>query len=1151
MEVASWLRELGLECYVAAFAANDVTPEVLPHLCADDLKELGVASVGHRRLLLAAIGTLRDRTGARSDDAPRTTASPLSSPSLPGSDEGERRQLTVMFCDIVESTALAAKFDPEDVRAITQVFYKTCADSINAYDGFVAKYLGDGVLAYFGYPRAHEDDAERAARAALDLIAAIGRLATPAALRLHARIGIATGLVVVGDLIGEGVAQERFVTGETPNLAARLQTLAEPDAVVISESTRNLLSSDFRVSDLGRCDLKGFPSGVNAWRVDEATVAESRFERRRTRELAAFVGRDEEQSLLLDRQKLAWDGSGQVVLVSGEAGIGKSRLGARLTDQLPAGAYARLFFQCSPYHKGNALHPFIVQLKREAGFEPGDSSEQRLQKIETLIAAGALDSEMALSLSLLAALLSLEMPGRLTKLDLSPTQQRRETLRVLLDRITGLSRRKPVLLIFEDAHWADATSLELLELVAERIPRLRVLAVITARPEFSPRWPTSAAISTIRLDRLDRRHAQLIVQRLASGRVLPEEVLAQIIARTDGIPLFIEELVKSVLESDLLVETAGRLRLNGPLPPFAIPATLQDSLMERLDRLAPVRGVAQIGAAIGREFSFSLIAAVAGIDADKLASALAQLEDAELVFRRGTPPGAVYTFKHALVQDTAYGSLLRSRRQRLHQQIAQTICDQFPEQAETEPEVIARHFTEAALMDSAVAWWSKAGRRAVSRLANVEAVQSFTKGLELIAALPAGEDRDRQELSFRLSLGLPLLATRGYAASEVERNYEAASALAERLDDREARFTSERGLWNCVYDRGELNRSAALSQRLLTLAEEDGDVTKLALAWRAHGSSLMSRAELVAAEEAFERCIALSDRFLPQSCVERYGEAPQVVAHLYKGVAQCVRGVCDQALENARHALSLARRIKHPLSEAFALSLVSLILLLRREYQACEELSKKQADLCSEHGFVFWYAAHQVTRGASAANLLHRGADVAEAKVGIENWRKTDALLHVPTFSSFLADAALACDDRKLADEALRTGMGAARENSDLLVLADLQRLQGRLLLTEGCRAEAQRAFVEAIETAGRQGAGLYHLRAARDLARLLATGDRYQAIEVLAPAVERLAEHRAGLDYQESVELLRELRNEGADQTAGQRRVRSASNSRSRAKPK
>jgi len=1123
MEVATWLSELRLECYAAAFAANDVTPDILPHLSSEDLKELGVTSVGHRRLLLAAIGKLRD--GSIAQDRPPASKIPGSAPPGPlaGTEEGERRHLTVIFCDMVDSTTLAGKLDPEDMRAVTQLFYKACAESIKAYEGYIAKYLGDGVLAYFGYPRAHEDDAERAARAGLDLIAALRRIETPALVSVRARIGIATGLVVVGEVVGEGAAQERFVAGDTPNLAARLQALAAPDTVVASESTRDLLSTDFRLRHLGKFNLKGFPTEVNAWRIDEAITAESRFEKRRSKELADFVGRDEERSLLLDRQKLAWQGRGQLVLISGEAGIGKSRIAAWLTEQLQGGSYTRLLFQGSPYHKDSALHPFIAQMKREAGFEPSDSLERRREKLAALVADSVPDSEIALAL--LSALLSLDLPDR-PCLDLSPTQQRRETLRVLLERIVELSRRKPVLLIFEDAQWADATSLELLELVAERITRMRVLVIVTSRPEFAPRWPMSAEISTVNLVRLDRRHAQMIVQRLASGRTLPDEVQAQIIARTDGVPLFIEELIKSVLESDLLVEAAGRLQLKAGLPPLAIPATLQDSLMERLDRLAPVRGIAQIAAAIGREFSFSLISAVAVIDADTLAEGLSQLEAAELIFRRGTPPYAIYAFKHALVQDTAYGSLLKSRRQRLHQVIAKTLCDKFPEQAETEPEVIAHHFTQAELIGPAAAWWAKAGRRAMSRLANFEAVQSFTRGLGLVAALPEGKERDKQELSFRLSLGLPLLATRGYASTEVERNYEAASALAARLGDREAQFTSERGLWNCVYDRGDLDRSVALSQRLLELAVADDDVAKLALAWRAHGSARMSKAELAAAEEAFDTCLAVSDRLLPDSCIERYGEAPQMVAYLYKGFVQSISGRCDRALENVAHASGLAKKIKHPLSQAFASLLVAVILLFRRDYSACEELSKKQVAFSVEHGFVFWYAAHQVTHGTSAANLSLSAADAAEAKAGIENWRKTDALLHIPTWSSFLADAALACGDLRLADEAIADGLTIARKNNDVLVLADLQRLKGRLLAKEGRRREALQALMEAIETARRQGAELYHLRAARDLARLLAEDDRQQAIELLAPAVESFVEHRNGLDYQESAALLRQLRN-------------------------
>jgi predicted ATPase len=832
------------------------------------------------------------------------------------------------------------------------------------------------------------------------------------------------------------------------------------------------------------------------------------------------VGRDEERSLLLDRQRLAWGGSGQVVLVSGEAGIGKSRLAAWLAEQLPSNTFVRMIFQCSPYHKDNALHPFIAQLRREGGFEFSDSAEIKLAKIEALAAHGDPSSE--LTVQLLGSLLSLEIPHHDRQLILSPTQQRRETLRVLMDRIVALSKKKPLLLMFEDWHWADATSIELLDRLVEKIPRMRALALVTHRPEFSPAWRLHSEISVIHLNRLDRRHTQMIVQQMASGRELPEPILAQVVSRTDGIPLFVEELVKTVLESGLLADSAEKSRT--PLPPLAIPATLQDSLMERLDRLATVRGVAQIGAAIGREFSFALICAVADTDPVELTQALARLEEAELVFRRGAPPNASYAFKHALVQDTAYGSLLKSRRQILHRKIGETLCEKFGEQAETEPEVIAHHFMEAGLVEAAIGWWDKAGRRAVSRLANVEAAQNFAKGLELIGGMPPTSDRDRLELSFRVALGLPLLATRGYASAEVETNYELASNLSIRVGDVESEFAGQRGLWNCIYDRGDLTRSLTLSEHLLKLAGDKEDAAKAGLAWRAIGSARMSRAEFLQSEEAFDRCIDECMAISPQLCIERYGEAPQVIARQYKGLVQCVRGQCDQGLNNARSALETANKLNHPLSQAFASDIVAMVLLLRRDYRACEELTRTQIEFSNEHGFIFWHAAHQIAHGASSANLFLRQIDALEAKIGIENWRKTDALLHVPTWSSFLADAAIAAKDLSLAETAILEGIAIAMENNDHFVLADLERLNGLLLSSQGRQKEAYAALRQAVQTAREQGACLYHLRAARDLARLMADDDPKGAAAMLKAAMENFLEHREGLDFQESVAVLRRI---------------------------
>jgi class 3 adenylate cyclase len=604
-KIGSWLRDLGLPQYAQRFAENGVDPSVLRDLTDEDLKELGVL-LGHRRRILRAIAEAQGGTPTTNDAAPTPQ------------DTAERRQLTVMFCDLVDSTALSTRLDPEDMRQVIRAYQEACVQVIPAYGGFLAKYMGDGILAYFGYPRAHEDDAERAVRAGLDMVAAVGRLETRAGVALKARVGIATGIVVVGDLVGEGVAQEQSVIGETPNLAARLQAMAEPGTVVVSGSTRRLLGDIFGLRDQGEHELKGLSQPVAAWTVECALVSESRFEAVRPARLTGFVGREEEINLLIERQHEAWQGKGQVVLVSGEPGIGKSRIAATFSERIADSAHTRLRYQCSPYHGNTALYPFIGQLERAASLKPNDTPELKLEKLEAVVALAT--SQMEMPVPLIAALLSIPTAGRYPPLALSPAQQHRQTLAALLDQLEGLARRNPVLLLFEDAHWADATSLELLDLAIERVRQLPVLALITFRQEFEPPWTGLHNVTTLTLGRLDQGHVRAMIEQVTAGRKLPAEVTEQIIGKTDGVPLFVEELTKTVLESGLLVEETGGYRLERPLPPLAIPATLQDSLMARLDRLAPVKETAQIGATIGREFSYALLSIVvesdrAGLDA--------------------------------------------------------------------------------------------------------------------------------------------------------------------------------------------------------------------------------------------------------------------------------------------------------------------------------------------------------------------------------------------------------------------------------------------------------------------------------------------------------------------------------------------------------
>jgi class 3 adenylate cyclase/pimeloyl-ACP methyl ester carboxylesterase len=727
VDLAAWLRELGLERYEQSFRDNKIDARTLPHLTAEDLKELGVNAVGHRRLLFQAIAALSESAPHTTDDQ-AATASAVPGPSK---REAERRQLTVLFCDLVGSTELAGQLDPEDMSEIIRAYQNACAEVVQRWDGHVAKFMGDGVLVYFGYPKAHEDDAERAVRAGLELVEAIARLAPQPDVRLRVRIGVATGRVVVGDLVGEGASREESVVGETPNLAARLQTLAEPGDVVISGATRRLVGGLFELDDLGPQRLKGFAEPLTVWRVSGESISEGRFEARHAAALTSLVGREEEIALLLRRWKQARGDEGQVVLLSGEPGIGKSRIIREVRERLAGEVHLRLSYQCSPHHDTSPLFPVIEQLERAAGFERDDTAGTKLDKLESLLARGA--DKLGEAMPLVAALLSVPVGERYPSLDLTPQRQKQRTLEVLMDQLEGLAAEQPVLLVYEDVHWIDPTSLELLELAIERTQRLPVLLLITFRPEFQPPWTGQSHVTALSLTRLGRREGAAMVGRMVGDKALPPEVTAQIIDKTDGVPLFVEELTKMVLESGLLSDAGDHFELTGLLPPLAIPASLHDSLLARLDRLAPVKEVAQIGAVIGRDFSHELLAAVADRPDERLRTALDQLVSSELVFRRGALPDVTYTFKHALVRDAAYESLLKSRRQQLHARIAQTLCEQFIEQVETSPEFVAEHFTRAALHHEAARYWLKAGERAKAAYANREAVYHLEKCLSILS----------------------------------------------------------------------------------------------------------------------------------------------------------------------------------------------------------------------------------------------------------------------------------------------------------------------------------------------------------------------------------------------------------------------------------
>lgn len=1117
LDVGEWLRSLGLGQYEAAFRDNEIDPELLRTLTADDLKDLGVALVGHRRRMMTAISELSMPAAASPaifESEPRSAAIAATHTAA------ERRQLTVLFCDLAGSTALSARLDPEDMREVIRAYLEACARVVTRYDGLVAKFMGDGVLAYFGFPRAHEDDAERAVQAGLDLVDLVGRLETRAGEPLKARIGVATGIVVVGDLVGQGAAQEQAVVGDTPNLAARLQALAEPGGVLIAESTRRLLGDAFELRPLGPQELKGFSTLTRAWVVLRAVENVMRFEAARSHRMTPFVGREPEVALLLDRWRDAASGEGKVALVSGEAGIGKSRIVAALRERIADEPHLALRYQCSPHHVNDAFYPIVGQIRRAAAFESGEPLGAQLDKLEAMIARSRL--EPGDLIPIVASLCSVPFEDRYPPLAMAPSEQKERSIAALLALFEGLTKEAPVLALLEDAHWIDPTSLDVFNRLVDRASKLRALLVITFRPEFDAPWRGRAHVHSLPLSRFGRRHALAMIDRVADGKALPAEVLDQILTKTDGVPLFVEELTKTVLESGLLREEDGAYVLASTLTPLAIPSTLQDSLMARLDRLAPVKEIAQIGATIGREFSYRLLEAVSPLQGAALQDALGQLMAAELVYGRGNPPEATYAFKHMLVQETAYASLLKSRRQLLHQRIAESLRDGFPSRADQEPGLVAHHFTQAGLADLAIEWWDRAGARAMRRFANQEAVLSYSNGLNLIADLPKNEKRDRRDLSFRLAMGPALLAARGYASDEVERNYLEAARLADALADREAIFTSIRGLWHHLYDRGELERALALSERLRVIAAEEAGVEKRCLALRALGSTLMNKGDFARAGEAFDRCIAMDGDSPLGASFERHGEEPRIVALQYKGLTLAIRGFPETGLIATKEALSLARTMNFPLMVAFASTIVGTVLMLRRDYQACVALVSDQIDYCSEQGFIFWSAAHEILHGAARACLNGDQAGVDQLVRGIGSWRDTGAVLHIPTWSSYLAEAALCAGDLDRAEKAVSDGIGVSEKHGEAFALAELKRLTGRLRLAQGRRAEAGLAYEEALGVSRAQGAGLYLLRVGRDLARLLAEkGDTKGAQDLLEPIVGGVSEHRTGLDFQESSALL------------------------------
>lgn len=1125
--VSAWLESLGLDGYREVFERNAITWDVLPELNDGDLAALGVL-LGHRKKLLRAIAQLSQ---SREDDGVGPLPVPTGQggePFLSSRDRAERRQLTVMFCDLVGSTALARRLDPEDFQAAARRFLDTCHEAVSRFDGYIAKYMGDGLLVYFGYPQAHEHDAERAVHAGLavlELVKALPReYFSDQELEIAARIGIATGPVMVGELIGQETAKERSVFGETPNLASRLQGLAAPNQLIIDSVTKRLVGGEFEFADRGTASLKGFEAPVQIWQVVSAKPSASRFESYRSGRLIDFIGREHETALVLGRWREAVEGEGQVVLLCGEAGIGKSRLVRQLRDQLTGDHFETIQSQCSPHHTNTVLYPVITYLRQAAGLTAEDSAATQRQKLVTLMADNGLDDRT--TVALFADLLSIQGNEQDQPANVSPDKRKEMTLEALVQYLQRLADRFPVLLIVEDAHWLDPTTLDLMTRVIDRVKQMRVLLLITFRPDFRPVWAEYSHVTFLTLSRLPRRQSAELIATMTRGKALPQEVQQAILAKTDGVPLYIEELTENLLETGLLAEGTDSFTLKTPLKEMVIPDSLQSLLMERVDRLGPVKEIVQIGAAIGREFTYELLRAVVDMTDNQLNSALDLFVSSGLILQEGQRSLSRYRFKHMLVQEAAYNTLPKKSRRLLHARIAKTLEEQFAERVQLEPELLAYHFEQAGLTRQAITYWRLAARRDADRSANIEALNHFNSALTLLKELPADMERDALELDLLIARGAPMVTVKGYASQEIEQNYLRARELSHNKSGSEQYFLSVWGLWVFHLVRGPLATACDLAEHLLSLAEQQQNSDMLIRAHESVGSTYFFLGRFDEANTHLFSAKSLFDLPRHRSEALPYAQDPGITARIILGRTLWILGEVDQVEALSREAIGMARELEHPFTLAFTLASVCWISSALRDADRTLGLAREAVAISTKHSFEVGLAWAMSSQGWALAEKGHEEG-LATLVHGLSATQAAGARLNNTYTLALLAELYLR---KKRIDE----GLGAIEEAQKVVLTqgerfwqAELFRLKGELLLeqAEPAVSAAEQCFTQALMIAQEQHASMLELRAAMSMAKLLKKLNRLDAAKVVLQSVlSRFREGVADADIIEAQTILERL---------------------------